>query len=68
MVWMEKAHQEFLAEPLSKGEVTDAIDALDGPKAPGLDGFTGCFYIKKYKDILLMYIRRPKMPGYFHLP
>lgn len=52
MAWMDKSRQEFLAEPFTEDEVSEAINTLDGSKAPGLDGFTGCFY----KDILVPYL------------
>lgn len=52
---MTKAHQEFLAEPFNEEEVLAAIEALDGAKAPGLDGYTGCFY-KKYNDLLVPHL------------
>lgn len=52
---MDKSRQEFLSEPFTEDEVTEAINSLDGSKAPGLDGFTGCFY-KKYKDLLVPHL------------
>lgn len=43
--------QDFLPEPFSVEEISNAIDSLRNSSAPGSDGFAGEFY-KAFKDLL----------------
>lgn len=51
MLWLSKAHREYLDEPYTLEDITQVINSLPNDKAPGLDGLPASFY-KTYCGIL----------------